>query len=91
MNIRKIIANRLYYELDRRDIPLSDIAKKTNLKVQKIEKYLNGSIEIKIADIMAICQSVGVNAVRLLYSQQYPKSKLSFRMLILIFNILHRK
>jgi hypothetical protein len=55
LNVRKIIAERLYYELDRRDIPLIDIANKAKIDKRKLEKYLDGSTEVKIAEVMSIC------------------------------------
>lgn len=79
LNIRKIIADRLQYELNRRDISLADVAKNTKISIKKLEKYIEGSTEITITDIVSICELVGINAVRLLYSKEYPEPKLSFR------------
>jgi transcriptional regulator with XRE-family HTH domain len=79
LNIRKIIADRLQYELNRRDISLADVSKKTKISKKKLEKYIEGNTEITITDIVSVCELVGINAVRLLYSKKYPKPKLSFR------------
>lgn len=79
MDIRKIIADRLQYELNRRDISLADVSKKTKISIKKLEKYIEGSTEITITDIVSVCGLVGINAVRLLYAKKYPKPKLSFR------------
>ncbi len=56
-----------------------DIANKAKINKKKLERYLDGNTEIKITEILSICESIGVNAVRFLYSKEYPKPKLSFR------------
>ncbi|GAB6147020.1 hypothetical protein JCM12294_44640 [Desulfocicer niacini] len=79
MNIREVIAERLSYEFSRRNIPLDDIAQKVKLSKKKVIKYFEGKSEIRIPDITAICKIMGVNPVRLIYTREYPKPKLSFR------------
>jgi len=79
LNIRKIIAERLTYELDRRGLNLNTASKKINISKNTLGKYLEGQREIQINEISQICDSIGANSVRLLYSEVYPTPKLSFR------------
>jgi Zn-dependent peptidase ImmA (M78 family) len=79
LNIRKIIAGRLYSEFKRRGLNASDVAKQVLLNPQKIERYLKGKEEIKLNEVSSICEAIGVNPIRLIYSIEYPFSKLHYR------------
>jgi len=75
-SIRKIIADRLQYEIKRRGLNSS-----ASLGVPKdvLNGYLRGTQEIKFSELTAICNQLGINPVRLIYSQDYPKLNIVYR------------
>ena len=79
MDVRKEIANRLKYELRRRNLTSSQAGNISGISEDNINNYLVGKREINFSEIKAVCSGLGINPVRLLYSENYPYSKLAFR------------
>lgn len=79
INIRKEIASRFKYELDRRNLSPAKVSSLVGLPDSVIESYLSGIREISFAEVTTICSGLGINPVRLVYSESYPTSRLAFR------------
>lgn len=78
-NIRHEIADRLNFEFGRRGLSFSQISDLTNIPSGIIKSYLNGKREIKFDEITNLCNSLGINSVRLIFDKKYPKPSLAFR------------
>jgi Zn-dependent peptidase ImmA (M78 family) len=79
ISIRKEIANRLSYEIERRNLSISQASNLINISDEIIKGYLSEKREIKFSEIINICNGFGINPVRFIYSEKYPKPKLAFR------------
>lgn len=79
MDVRKEIAQRLKYELTRRNLTSGQAGDLSGISENAISNYLVGKREIKFSEIKAVCTGLGINPVRLLYTENYPYSKLAFR------------
>ncbi len=79
MGIRKEIASRLSYEIDRRNISANQAGNLACISDEIIKGYLSEKREINFSEITKICNGFGINSVRFIYSEKYPKPKLAFR------------
>ncbi len=78
-NIRKEIANRFKYEINRRNLSPAKVSSLVDIPDSVIKSLLTGTREISFAEVTTICRGLGINPVRLVYSKSYPKSRLAFR------------
>lgn len=78
-DIRQEIAERLKFELVRRGLTPSKASDYTNIPSSIIASYINGKREIVFDEIAILCNSFGINSVRLLFNKEYPKTTLAFR------------
>lgn len=78
-NIRKEVANRLKFEFQRRGLTLAKVSDCTNIPADVITSYINGKREIVFDEITNLCNSFGINSVRLLFNKEYPRTTLAFR------------
>ncbi len=78
-NIRREIAARLKFELNRRGLSPSQASKLINISSSVIKSYIDEKRDIKFDELSLICNSLGVNPVRFLFSETYPKTSLAFR------------
>ena len=72
MDVRKEIAKRLKYELDRRNLTSNQAENISGIAESIIKSYLGGKREIKFSEIGAVCDSLGINPIRFLYTEKYP-------------------
>jgi len=79
ISIRKEIANRLSYEINRRNISASQASNLICIPDEIIKGYLSEKREINFSEITSICNGFGINPVRFIYSVKYPQPKLAFR------------
>jgi len=75
-SIRQNIGARLKYEMKRRGL---DCSASLGVPEDVLRGYLNGTQQIKFSELTTICNQLGVNPVRLIYSQNYPKLNIAFR------------
>lgn len=75
-SIRKKIGSRLKYELKRRGL---DCSADLGVPEDVLRGYLKGSRQIKFSELTTICNHLGVNPVRLIYSENYPELNIVFR------------
>ena len=78
IDVKKEIANRLNWELNKRGYSSQDIAALCGIPEQKINSYLLGSENLNLKEIQQICSSMNVNVYRLI-SKNYFKTNLLFR------------
>lgn len=78
-NVRKEISKRLTYEFKRRGLTPPQVCNIASLPLEVVNGYLNGTRELLFKEITKICSGLGINPVRLVYNESYPKSKLAFR------------
>ena len=76
-NVRKEIAERLKFEFSRRGLSLGSASKLINIPVTILNSYIDGKREVNFDEISKICDSLNINSVRLLFSENYPKSSLN--------------
>ena len=78
-NIRQEIAKRLKFEFDRRGLTPEKASEFVNIPADIISNYLFGKRKIIFDEIIKLCQPFGINSVRLLFNNEYPKTTLAFR------------
>lgn len=78
-SIRKEIANRILYEIKRRNISANQVCNLIKISDEIIKGYLSEKREINFSEITRICNGFGINPVRFIYSEEYPTPKLAFR------------
>lgn len=77
INVRQEFGNRLSHELKRRGLGKYEIPG-LPIPASEIKEYIQGKHEIKLDQIEAICNAIGMNPLRLI-SSGYARSKLIFR------------
>lgn len=78
MNHRATIAERLSFELNKQDLTLDDVARKSDLSVEKIRDYFSANTEMKINELQKICFAINLNFY-LLISNDYKPSNILYR------------
>lgn len=77
INVRQELGRRLSHELKRRGLGKYEIPD-LPIPASEIREYIQGKHEIKLDQIEAICNAIGMNSLRLI-SSGYTRSKLTFR------------
>ena len=77
--IRIEIGKRLQVELLRRNMKAEAAALTSGIDPSIISAYLTGSRRINFLELSQLCNSLGVNPVRLAYSKKYSPAKIAFR------------
>ena len=63
---KKNLANSLKMTLETFDIQVSEVAKRTHTDRKNWYKRLNGDTDIKLLDVLVICECMEIDAIRFL-------------------------
>lgn len=77
--VRQNIGKRLDLEFSRRALKPETVANAAGVDASVVTAYLDGSRTLNLRELSAICDTMGINPVRLLYSQKYTPARITFR------------